>query len=213
MKAAVFFRPMKEMSLRVSSCQVTSLRPCTSLELSGNKSRPRASLELSEQFGSGKKSSLSNKMAWYALLLLQFVYFWGVSAQSMTATKFESSFHCSRDYLVAGQDYTIIEYEVSGSNATYAFRNAFSGPLFYRTVTTCSHPIIWCHGFDLLTDACTDQTGKANRCSCLEVTKDSIYRFSLNLTAHTYNSKQTVWLGFEGPPQIASTVHVLPEVK
>ncbi|KAK3729925.1 hypothetical protein RRG08_051896 [Elysia crispata] len=35
-------------------------------------------------------------------------------SQSMTATKFESSFHCSRDFLVAGQDYTIIEYEVSG---------------------------------------------------------------------------------------------------
>ncbi|KAK3734801.1 hypothetical protein RRG08_063647 [Elysia crispata] len=134
-------------------------------------------------------------------------------AQTITSIKFEPSFVCSSEFLVAGQDYTVIEYEVAGSNSTYPLNDAFSGPQFYFTTTTSNNAISPCSGFDLGTNACTDRTGEPNSCSCFEIISGSFYRLSLNLTADLTFSRQALWLVWPGPPPIPSENHTLPEVR
>ena len=70
-----------------------------------------------------------------------------------------------------------------------------------------------CTAFDLVTSKCTNRKGEPNSCSCTEVTPNIEYRFTLNLTAYTYFSRQEVWMEWPGPPKIVSVHYQFPEIR
>ena len=47
---------------------------------------------------------------------------------------FQSSFNTDEDFLVAGEDTTVIQFEVSGNNSVHTF-DGKNGPQFYYTTT------------------------------------------------------------------------------
>ena len=70
-----------------------------------------------------------------------------------------------------------------------------------------------CTAFDLVTNKCTNRKGEPNSCSCTEVTPNVEYRFTLNLTAYTYFSRQEVWMEWPGPPKIVSLHYQFPKIR
>ncbi|KAK3757805.1 hypothetical protein RRG08_063069 [Elysia crispata] len=77
--------------------------------------------------------------------------------------RFQSSFKNNRGFLVAGEDTSVIEFEVSGNNSVHAFIGKNGPQFFYTTTDGVSHK--GCMGFDPDTGSCTNRKGVRDACS------------------------------------------------
>ncbi|KAK3780481.1 hypothetical protein RRG08_041338, partial [Elysia crispata] len=123
---------------------------------------------------------------------------------------FQSSFKENEDFLVAGEDTTVIQFEVSGNNSVHSF-DGKNGPQFYFTTTDMvSHE--GCLGFDPDTGSCTKRTGVRDACSC-EMKTSNKYWLSYTKTATLDTSRATVYLLWPGKPDLRSDNYTFPEIK
>ncbi|KAK3796331.1 hypothetical protein RRG08_047334 [Elysia crispata] len=123
---------------------------------------------------------------------------------------FQSSFNTDEDFLVAGEDTTVIQFEVSGNNSVHTF-DGKNGPQFYYTTTDMvSHE--GCLGFDPGTGSCTKRTGVRDACSC-EMKTSNKYWLSYTKTATLDTSRATVYLLWPGTPDLRSDNYTFPEIK
>ncbi|KAK3756973.1 hypothetical protein RRG08_041326 [Elysia crispata] len=82
-----------------------------------------------------------------------------VAEAKIELLSFQSSFNDNEDFLVAGEDTTVIQFEVSGNNSVHSF-DGENGPQFYYTTTDmASH--LGCLGFG----PGTKRTGVRDACS------------------------------------------------
>ncbi|KAK3762226.1 hypothetical protein RRG08_057464 [Elysia crispata] len=83
--------------------------------------------------------------------------------------RLQSSFNNNEEFLVAGKDHTVIEFEVSGNNSVHTFKG-INGPQFYYTTTDgVSHK--GCMGFDPDTGSCITRKGVRDACSSTATAK------------------------------------------
>ncbi|KAK3757804.1 hypothetical protein RRG08_063068, partial [Elysia crispata] len=124
--------------------------------------------------------------------------------------RFQSSFKNNRGFLVAGEDTSVIEFEVSGNNSVHAFIGK-NGPQFYYTTTDgVSHK--GCMGFDPDTGSCTNRKGVRDACSC-EIQTSNIYRLSYTKTATLDTNRGSVYFLWPGKPNLRSDNYTFPEIK
>ncbi|KAK3759816.1 hypothetical protein RRG08_018602, partial [Elysia crispata] len=119
---------------------------------------------------------------------------------------FQSSFNDNEDFLVAGEDTTVIQFEVSGNNSVHSF-DGESGPQFYYTTTDmASH--LGCLGFD----PGTKRTGVRDACSC-EMKTSNKFWLSYTRKATLDISRATVYLLWPGKPDLRSENYTFPEIR
>ncbi|KAK3704305.1 hypothetical protein RRG08_035961 [Elysia crispata] len=124
--------------------------------------------------------------------------------------RFQSSISDNQDFLVAGEDTTVIQFEVSGNNSVHSFVG-INGPQFYYTTTDgVSHK--GCMGFDLDTGSCTNRAGVRDACSC-EMQTSEKYWLSYTKTATVSTSGGTVYLLWPGNPDLRSDNYTFPEIR
>ncbi|KAK3784379.1 hypothetical protein RRG08_010445 [Elysia crispata] len=128
----------------------------------------------------------------------------------MELLSFQSSFTDNEDFLVAGEDTTVLQIEVSGNNSVHSFDEK-NGPKFYYTTTDgVSHEA--CTGFDPATGSCRKRTGVRDACSC-EMKTSTKYWLSYSKTAAVDTSKATVYLLWPGRPDLRSDDYTFPEIR
>ncbi|KAK3780469.1 hypothetical protein RRG08_024319 [Elysia crispata] len=123
---------------------------------------------------------------------------------------FESSFQTSQDFLVAGEDSTLIQIDVSGNNSVHALSGTHGPKFYYTTTDGVSHE--GCLGFDPHSGSCTRRAGVRDACSC-EMRTRGIYRLSYIKTATANTSRATVYLLWPGNPDLRSDNFTFPEIR
>ncbi|KAK3746317.1 hypothetical protein RRG08_022182, partial [Elysia crispata] len=155
----------------------------------------------------------SSSMAWSTVVSLLILFLRTSSGDPLlTSIRFEYTETCSDSYLVEEQDILLFEFEAKGNNSAYPF-NYDRGPKLIYTHESSTGPYSPCRLFQRGTNACEDNLGEPNKCSCVEVQASRVYRFILNLTAHRFFSKKSVWMEWPGPPTILSKSYKIPEIE
>ncbi|GFR90555.1 hypothetical protein ElyMa_002570600 [Elysia marginata] len=126
----------------------------------------------------------------------------------MSFVKFSSTFKKSQEFLVAGEDSTVLVFDVYGINNILKSGNA---PQFYY-VTSDGVEHKGCKSFDRDTGTCINQTRTNDRCSCRETTQ-CVYRISYTLSARQYVNNATVYLLWPGEADLRSDNFTLPEIR
>ncbi|KAK3804052.1 hypothetical protein RRG08_028970 [Elysia crispata] len=115
-----------------------------------------------------------------------------------------------KDFLVAGEDTTDIQFEVSGNNSVHTY-GEMDGPQLYYT-TTDGVPHKGCMGFDPGTGSCPNSRTVRDACSC-EMKNSSKYWLSYTKTATVDTSRATVYLVWPGQPVLRSDNYTFPEIR
>ncbi|GFS07767.1 hypothetical protein ElyMa_001257800 [Elysia marginata] len=108
-----------------------------------------------------------------------FYTFHKVYTAKMSFIKFSSTFTKSQEFLVAGEDSTVLEFDVYG---IYNIPESGNAPQFYY-VTSDGVEHKGCKSFDRDTGGCINQARTNDRCSCRETTR-CVYRISYTLNDH-----------------------------
>ncbi|GFS03472.1 endonuclease-reverse transcriptase [Elysia marginata] len=122
--------------------------------------------------------------------------------------RFISTFKKSQEFLVAGEDSTVLEFDVYG---IYNIPESGNAPQFYY-VTSDGVEHKGCRSFDKDTGGCINQTRTNDRCSCRETTR-CVYRISYTLPARQYVSNATVYLLWHGETDLRSDNFTLPQIR
>ncbi|GFS10240.1 hypothetical protein ElyMa_003056300 [Elysia marginata] len=131
-----------------------------------------------------------------------------VYTAEMTFIKFSSTFKKSQEFLVAGEDSTVLEFDVYG---IYNIPESVNAPQFYY-VTTDGVEHKGCESFDRDTGTCFNQTRTNDRCACRK-TGRCVYRISYTLSARQYVSNATVYLFWPGEADVRSDNFTLPQIR
>ncbi|GFS25599.1 hypothetical protein ElyMa_007030900 [Elysia marginata] len=99
----------------------------------------------------------------------------------MTFIKFSSTFKRSQEFLVAGEDSTLLEFDVYGSEINNIPESGNAPQFYYVTFDGVEHK--GCKSFDRDTGTCINQTRTNDRCSCMK-TGRCVYRISYTLKDH-----------------------------
>ncbi|GFR70909.1 hypothetical protein ElyMa_005665100, partial [Elysia marginata] len=131
-----------------------------------------------------------------------------VYTAKMSFIKFSSTFKRSQEFLVAGEDSTVLEFDVYG---IYKIPESGNAPQFYYvTYDGVEHK--GCKSFDSDTGTCINQTRTNDRCFCRETTR-CVYRISYTLSARQYVSNATVYLLWPGKADLRSDNFTLPQIR
>ncbi|GFS11571.1 hypothetical protein ElyMa_001350800, partial [Elysia marginata] len=87
-----------------------------------------------------------------------------VYTAEMSLIKFSSTFKKSQEFLVAGEDSTVLEFDVYGSEINNIPENGNAPQFYYVTSDGVKHK--GCASFDRDTGTCINQTRTNDRCSC-----------------------------------------------
>ncbi|GFR89704.1 hypothetical protein ElyMa_004285800 [Elysia marginata] len=162
-----------------------------------------------------KTSNLNVSMIWYGRVgkdaLLSDPYtFKQVITAKMSFIKFSSTFKKSQDFLVAGEDSTVLEFDVYGGEIYNIPDNGNAPQFYYVTNDGVEHK--GCASFDRDTGTCINQTRTNDRCSCRKTSR-CVYRISYTLSARQYVSKATVYLLWPGKANLRSDNFTLLQIK
>ncbi|GFO29970.1 nuclease harbi1, partial [Plakobranchus ocellatus] len=126
------------------------------------------------------------------------------------------SFNCARRYQVVGEDFTILELDVSGNSSRYSFKKGVWPRFEYKTQINgkLSQPMPLCTPFaEPINGFCVTKHSFPNGCSCENVGVDR-YRLRANVTATSTRMSDAIifltWPGKYGPKQYN---YSLPEIK
>ncbi|GFO08825.1 hypothetical protein PoB_003533000 [Plakobranchus ocellatus] len=124
-------------------------------------------------------------------------------------------FTCAVDYHVEGEDYIIVELDVSGNSSRYSFEKDVWPRFEYKTRNgKLSKAMQFCTPFTVPQNGfCVTKPSFPNACSCEQVGKDS-FRLRANFTLRSqelsHGQISLTWPGKFGPVRY---VDDLPEVK
>ncbi|GFR59557.1 hypothetical protein ElyMa_000056400 [Elysia marginata] len=124
--------------------------------------------------------------------------------------KFSSTFKKSQEFLVAGEDSTVLEFDVYGGEI-YNIPESGNAPQFYY-VTSDGVEHKGCASFDRDTGNCINQTRSNDRCSCKKTSR-CVYRISYTLPARQYVNNATVYLLWPGEADLRSDNFTLPQIR
>ncbi|GFS05032.1 hypothetical protein ElyMa_002927100, partial [Elysia marginata] len=124
--------------------------------------------------------------------------------------KFSSTFKKSQEFLVAGEDSTVLEFDVNRSEINSIPESGNAPQFFYVTSDGVEHK--GCESFDRDTGTCINQTRTNDRCSCRK-TGRCVYRISYTLSARQYVNNATVYLLWPGEADLRSANFILPEIR
>ncbi|KAK3756968.1 hypothetical protein RRG08_041321 [Elysia crispata] len=116
----------------------------------------------------------------------------------------------NKGFIVAEEDSTFIQFEVSGGNSVHSFKGV-DGPEFYYT-TTDGVSYKGCSGFEPSNGSCLTRKGVRDACSC-EMLTSNMYRLSYTKTATLDTSGATVYLLWPGTPDLRSDNYTFPEIR
>ncbi|GFO03050.1 hypothetical protein PoB_002955500 [Plakobranchus ocellatus] len=124
---------------------------------------------------------------------------------SMKVLTNSSSFLCTDEYLVVGEDFVTLEVELSGNNSDYTY-TVFDGPRFRIHEVICQPFLAPVDGFCLKRDI-VDTTG----CSC-KLVGPQIYRVKTVYRIKNVNETRVLllWPSLSGAVNVT---HYLPEIQ
>ncbi|KAK3781975.1 hypothetical protein RRG08_041350 [Elysia crispata] len=122
----------------------------------------------------------------------------------------QSSSNENKGFIVAEEDRTFIQFEVSGSNSVHSFKGIDGPQFYYTTIDGVSHK--GCMGFEPSDGSCITRQRIRDACSC-EMLTSNIYRLSYIKTATLNTSGATVYLLWPGKPDLRSDNYTFPEIR
>ncbi|GFO42958.1 hypothetical protein PoB_006946300 [Plakobranchus ocellatus] len=125
-------------------------------------------------------------------------------------------FNCAADYQVVGEDYTIVELDVSGNSSRYSFKKDM-WPRFVhkrRSNGALSTAMLFCSPFTIPQNGfCVTKDSFPNGCSCENVGNETFRlraNFTIRIKEMSHGQISLIWPGKFGPVRYD---YDLPEVK
>ncbi|GFN91857.1 hypothetical protein PoB_001836300, partial [Plakobranchus ocellatus] len=128
----------------------------------------------------------------------------------------EPSFNCVADYQIVGEDYTLLEFDVSGNSSRYSFKKDVWPHFEYKTRRSgrLSKAMLFCTPFTIPQNGfCATKDFFPNGCSCEHVGNDTFRlraNFTIGMREMSHGQISLTWPGKYGPVRYD---HDLSEVK